>query len=202
MEVKNIKKELKDMLDKSRYEHTIGVSDTAACLAMAYGIDVNKAYLAGLLHDCAKCIDDKKKIKECKENNINLSEYEIKNPSLIHSKLGVVYAKNKFNISDEEILSAICFHTTGKPNMTLLEQIIFVSDYIEPLRDKAPDLDLIRALAFADIDVCTYKILKDTLEYLENKENVIDEQTKITYDFYKKKLLDGGYDEEYIKNCL
>ena len=182
---KKLRKKVKDVMTKSRYEHTLGVEFTAASLAMRYGIDIDKAEIAGLLHDCAKCIDDEDKLDDCKKYKIELTDVEKKNPFLIHSKLGAVYANKLYGIDDEEIISAIRFHTTGKPDMTMLEKIIFIADYIEPGRDKAPNLQEIRKMSFVDIDEAMYMILKDTLDYLEKGEGEKDELTKETFLFYK-----------------
>ena len=182
---KKLRKKVKDVMTKSRYEHTLGVEFTAASLAMRYEIDIDKAEIAGLLHDCAKCIDDEDKLDDCKKYKIELTDVEKRNPFLIHSKLGAVYANKLYGIDDEEIISAIRFHTTGKPDMTMLEKIIFIADYIEPGRDKAPNLQEIRKMSFVDIDEAMYMILKDTLDYLEKGEGEKDELTKETYLFYK-----------------
>ena len=183
---KKLRKKVKDVMTKARYEHTLGVEFTAASLAMRYGVDIDKAEIAGLLHDCAKCIDDEEARDDCKKYNIKLTEVEKRNPFLIHSKLGAVYANKLYGIDDEEVISAIRFHTTGKPDMTLLEKIIFIADYIEPGRDKAPNLKEIRQMAFIDIDEAMYMILKDTLDYLDKGEGEKDELTKDTFLFYKE----------------
>lgn len=185
MDVKKIKKELKDVLDKSRYEHTIGVAYTATSLAMKYNVDIDKAFLAGLLHDCAKCVPDDDKVKECKKYDIDITDIEMENKSLLHSKLGMVYADVLYDVDDTDILNSILYHTTGRPNMSMLEKIIFVADYIEPGRDKAKNLPVVRPLAFEDIDKCVYVILRDTLEYLKTKPNAIDNTTKKAFEFYK-----------------
>lgn len=182
---KKLRKKVKDVMTKSRYEHTLGVEFTAASLAMRYEIDIDKAEIAGLLHDCAKCIDDEDKLDECKKYKIELTDVEKRNPFLIHSKLGAVYANKLYGIDDEEIISAIRFHTTGKPDMTMLEKIIFIADYIEPGRDKAPNLQEIRKMSFMDIDEAMYMVLKDTLAYLESGEGEKDEMTKETFLYYK-----------------
>ena len=182
---KKLRKKVKDVMTKARYEHTLGVEFTASCLAMRYEVDIDKAELAGLLHDCAKCIDDEEARDDCKKYNIMLTEVEKRNPFLVHSKLGAVYAEKIYGIEDEEIISAIRFHTTGKPDMTLLEKIIYIADYIEPGRDKAPNLQAIRKMAFIDIDEAMYMILKDTLDYLDKGEGEKDELTKDTFLFYK-----------------
>lgn len=182
---KKLRKKIKDVMTKSRYEHTLGVEFTAASLAMRYEVDIEKAELAGLLHDCAKCIDYEDTLDECKKYNIELTDVEKRNPFLIHSKLGAVHAKKLYGVDDEDIISAIRFHTTGKPDMTMLEKIIFIADYIEPGRDKAPNLKEIRKMSFIDIDEAMYMILKDTLDYLDKGEGEKDELTRDTYLFYK-----------------
>ena len=182
---KKLRKKVKDVMTKSRYEHTLGVEFTAASLAMRYEVDIEKAELAGLLHDCAKCIDSEDTLDECKKYNIELTDVEKRNPFLIHSKLGAVHAKKLYGVDDEDIISAIRFHTTGKPDMTMLEKIIFIADYIEPGRDKAPNLKEIRKMSFIDIDEAMFMILKDTLDYLDKGEGEKDELTRDTYLFYK-----------------
>ena len=182
---KKLRKKIKDVMTKSRYEHTLGVEFTAASLAMRYEVDIEKAELAGLLHDCAKCIDSEDTLDECMKYNIELTDVEKRNPFLIHSKLGAVHAKKLYGVDDEDIISAIRFHTTGKPDMTMLEKIIFIADYIEPGRDKAPNLKEIRKMSFIDIDEAMYMILKDTLDYLDKGEGEKDELTRDTYLFYK-----------------
>lgn len=185
MDIKDIKKELKKILDKDRYEHTIGVAYTATSLAMRYGYNVNKALIAGLLHDCAKCVPDDLKISECQKYNIELSEVELKNKALIHPKLGMVYANVFYGVDDEDILNSIFYHTTGRENMSTLEKIIYIADFIEPGRCEAQNLDIIRKTAFADLDECMYLISRDTLDYLKSKNKPIDGMTERVYNFYK-----------------
>ena len=183
-----IKKQLQEVLDEPRYEHTLGVAYTAMCLAMRYGADMRRAELAGLLHDCAKCISNSKKIKECERYHLEITSVERKNPSLLHAKLGAVYARELYGVREEDVLSAVLWHTTGKPDMTLLEQIIFVADYMEPGRDRAPHLDEIRGLAFRDLDLATAMILEDTVNYVQEKENAMDEMTVRAWAYYAHKI--------------
>lgn len=188
--MKNINKYLKKHLTKNRYTHTLGVAYTAVSMAMRYNPDtsnsdfIKKAELAGLLHDCAKCMDNDKKIKLCDKHKISYSSMEAAHPYLLHGKVGAFIAKSKFGIKDEDILQAITWHTTGRPNMSLLEKIIFIADYIEPSRRPIPELDEIRQLAFLDIDKTMEKILSNTLNYLEAKGNPIDTMTQTTYESY------------------
>lgn len=190
-----IRKRLKKKLDEDRYEHTIGVAYTAVCLAMRYGEDLYKAEMAGLLHDCAKCYPDSVKIEKCIKYNIRITETERENPSLLHAKLGAYLAMNKYNIKDMEIINAILNHTTGKPAMTMLEKIIFVADYIEPRRDKAPNLKDVRQTAFSDIDRVVWIIMEETLSYLKQKGGVIDDMTEKACRYYRE-LVKGSESDE------
>ena len=174
-------------LSKERYEHTLGVAYTAACLAGLYGVDSRKALRAGLLHDCAKCFDSESILYLCQKNGIAISEVERRNPTaLLHAKVGAIYAADEYGEKDEEVLAAIEYHTTGRADMSMLEKIIFVADYIEPGRDKAPNLYEIRKLAFCDIDKALIKILQDTLEYLSCNNKEIDPATKRTLEYYSR----------------
>ena len=182
-----IKKQLEKALDHKRYEHTLGVAYTSAALAMRYEEDILKAQVAGLLHDCAKCLDNDKKIQICKKHNIEISEAEQNNPFLLHAKVGGFLAKSKYKIDDEEIIDAILYHTTGRPGMSLLEKIVYIADYIEPGRNHAPNLDEIRRLCFEDLDEALLKILEDILIHLKESKKEIDSMTQMTYEFYKRK---------------
>ena len=180
-----IHKQLKTKLDKGRYKHTTGVMYTAGCLAMAHESSVERAMLAGLLHDCAKCIPNEEKIQLCEKNNISISRVEYESPYLLHAKLGAYLAEKQYGVTDPQILEAIRVHTTGKPDMTILDKIIYIADYIEPGRDNAPNLEKVRRLAFQDLNACMAQILSDTLKYLSQKGGAIDPATGKTYDFYR-----------------
>ena len=183
-ETRIIKKKVKKVLDKDRYQHTLGVAYTAASLAMRYGMDVDRAFLAGILHDCAKNIPNDEKFALCKKYKIKLSDVEIAAPSLIHSKLGAVLGEKLYGVKDAEVLSAVKYHTTGRPGMTMLEMIVFTADYIEPGRKLAPNLQEIRQMAFIDLQTAVTKILGDTLDYLATKKQPVDPMTEKTYNYY------------------
>jgi predicted HD superfamily hydrolase involved in NAD metabolism len=158
---------------------------TASALAMCHGADVERAEIAGLLHDSAKCIPNDKKLKLCKRHNIEITETERKSPFLLHAKLGAFIAETKYHVHDTEILNAIRFHTTGRANMTLLEKIIYIADYIEPMRNKAENLAEVRALAFQDLDRAVYVVMRDTIRYIEQEKSCLDNQTVLAYNYYK-----------------
>lgn len=179
-------KTLEQELSYKRFIHTLSVAGTASSLAMCYGADLEKAETAGLLHDCAKCMDVRKMQKVCEKAGLTVSSFEADSGSLLHSKAGSVLAAEKYGITDPDLINAIRYHTTGRPGMSLLEKIIFVADYIEPGRFTAKNLPLIRRLAFSDIDEALMKILYDTLVYLNSTGLVVDPMTQKTYDYYKQ----------------
>lgn len=188
--IADIRHKIRKKQNKKRYEHTLGVAYTAACLAFIYDEDPLRAELAGVLHDCAKCYSGEELISLCGKAGINLSQEEIDSPQVIHAKYGSFIAKKEYGITDQGILDAICFHTTGRPDMTVLEKIIFTADYIEPLRSGLPDLDELRKLAFSDLDECVFRILSQSVDYLSEKGAGIVPDTLKAYEWYKKEIKD------------
>ena len=182
----DIEKKLVKKLKPSRYTHTIGVAYTAASLAMAHGFPMDVAFIAGLLHDCAKYMSPNELHDFCLKKNIPISQAEEKSPQLLHAKAGAYLAENEYGIKDPEILHAITVHTTGMPGMSLLDEILFTADYIEPNRDKAKRLTEIRQCAFKDFHLAILMILSDTIDYLKQTGKDIDETTYKTYEYYKE----------------
>ncbi len=183
--------ELQQQLKPGRYRHTLGVAFTAASLAMSYGVKEQCPFLyAGLLHDCAKGMNKEALYEYCEKNQILLTEIEYENESLVHAKAGAYLAKKKYGVKDEEILSAIRFHTTGRPKMSFLEKCIFASDYIEPYREHPanPSLTEIRKIIYNNIDLAVYYILDNTVRYLSTTNERIDPMTEETFEYYKKLL--------------
>lgn len=183
-DVMRLDEEMKKELKPSRYVHTLGVAHQAYSMAIRWNYPAITAMVAGMLHDCAKCISDEKRINICEKNNIPITEIEYKYPHLLHGKVGAYYAKDKYRILDPQIAHAIAVHTTGCPGMNLLDKIIFVADYIEPGRDKQPRLDMIRAMSYTDLDKCVYMILEDTVNYLNESPDMVDPTTIDTFEYY------------------
>jgi nicotinate-nucleotide adenylyltransferase len=167
--VPDFEEKLKTMLKTERFLHSLGVRDTAVHLAKLYGADEKKAEIAGLLHDNAKNMDNI--YERCRDLEVDLDEFELKNPGLVHAKLGAETAKCEFGISDSEIINAIRWHTVGRPDMSLLEKIVFVADLIEPKRE-FPDVAKIREIAENSIDMAFLECVKATVEV--NKKRGID----------------------------
>ncbi|MCX7715634.1 MAG: bis(5'-nucleosyl)-tetraphosphatase (symmetrical) YqeK [Clostridia bacterium] len=159
-----MKEKLKTLLNEKRYLHSIGVCETAVRLAEIYGADKEKAYVAGLLHDCAKNLSYEDAVQKCALLGVELDEVERSCPSLIHAPLGAKIAQTEFGVTDSEITSAIRCHTVGKAHMSLLDKIVYIADMIEPSRDFA-DVDMLRYLAETNLD----KALLWTLDFTVTK---------------------------------
>ena len=183
--IAKLRDKVKQRQTAKRFEHTLGVAYTAACMAFTLDVPPLKAELAGLLHDCAKCYTDKELISMCQHDKVELTSEELASPAVIHAKYGSFMAEHEFGIADSDILNAIRFHTTGCPDMSTLEKLIFTADYIEPLRDKASNLNEARRLAFTDLDECVYNILDATVTYLKSQGSVIVPDTMLAYEWYR-----------------
>ena len=165
-----MKEQLKTLLTPERYAHSIGVMETAVELAKIFGADAEKARIAGLLHDNAKNLDNI--YERCRDLEVCLDEFEMKCPPLVHAKLGAETAKIEFYITDREILDAIRWHTIGKPNMSLLEKIVFVADLTEPGRN-FPDAASLRELSRKNLDKALVECVKSTIEVNKKRGNPI-----------------------------
>ena len=169
--IKEIQNKLLNDIGKKRFEHSLRVAETAKKLAEIYGVDVKKAYLAGLIHDCAKYNEE----VYIKKYNIDFYIYpvsSIKDP-VLHSFLGAEVAKKVYNIYDRDVLKAIEYHTTGRPDMSDLEKIIFIADAIEPARD-FEGIDKIRKLAFENLNKAMLNLLDSNIIFLIGKKALIN----------------------------
>ena len=178
-------------LKPKRFLHTIGVAVTAANMAAVLGSSPHDAYVAGLLHDCAKYFTSEESVWLCEQEGIGLSDVERENPVLVHGKMGAFLARTRYHIDNGEILSAICHHTVGRPNMGLLEKIVYVADFMEPGRvmDCQPhSLTDIRKMSFHDIDRALLMVLECTVTHLRNMKAPMDPLTLETYHFYCKQV--------------
>ncbi len=170
--IKEITESLRECLDEERFLHTLGVAKKAQELAEKVDVDCERAFLAGLLHDCAKCFSKEDLLRLMNENRaeLEIDECEFLNPKTYHAPVGAIVAREKYAIQDEEILSAIRWHTLGRVNMTVFEKIVYLADKIEentrPLECREP------------------------IERLFNQENGLDKAILETYRLTIKSLVD------------
>ncbi len=191
-DIDGIQDHLKTVLKPKRYEHSLGVMYTACSLAAAWGYPIENARIAGLLHDCAKYMAPEELLAYAGLHDIDVSDAERQNPQLLHGKVGASLAQSLYGVTDPQIIHAISVHTTGCPDMSLLDEIIFTADYIEPNRNRAPRLREIREVAFADLSLAVTLILEDTISYLKGAQSKMDQTTELTYKSYKAKTVQRG----------
>ncbi|MFC7393280.1 bis(5'-nucleosyl)-tetraphosphatase (symmetrical) YqeK [Scopulibacillus cellulosilyticus] len=187
MKIEEADHEVKQILPRKRYEHTLGVVQSAKYLAGIYNGDVKKAELAAMLHDIAKYFskDDMISIIK-KEPDIpdDLLNYHL---SLWHAPVGAAYVRETYGVHNSEILNAIYYHTTGRSGMTLLEKIVFLADYIEPGRD-FPAVAEVRKLAETDLDTAVAKALENTIIFLISRHQQIYPDTISAYNDLIKRV--------------
>lgn len=184
MDYTEILKWLKENLNEERYFHTLGTAECAKGLAEKYNLDCEKAYLAGLLHDCAKCFSNEK-LLDIIHKNLDVEKCEMLNYKTLHAPVSAYIAQKEFNVTDREILSAIRWHTLGKLEMSDFEKIIFLADKIEPnTRDKEYS-DKIRLLLDEEngLNKALLKCYKETIKSLVKRDLKI---CIITIEIYNK----------------
>ncbi|QUH26758.1 bis(5'-nucleosyl)-tetraphosphatase (symmetrical) YqeK [Serpentinicella alkaliphila] len=174
--IKQIKMDLENVVSTKRYIHTMGVVESSKELAIRYDEDVEKATIAALMHDYAKDFKKERLMEFINQANIELDEVFIKAKELLHGKVAALIAKRKYNIEDEDILNAIEFHTTGRENMSKLEKIIYLADFIEPGRDYKV-VEGLRVLAKEDLDRAVLKTLDNTIKYVIDIEKPLHPNT-------------------------
>ena len=171
---------MKDNLKPARYTHSLGVEKMSAELAMAHGADVEKAAFAGRYHDIAKCFDDETMNSYVRK--FGLDDMYIDNNPLAHSKVAAGILHEEFGVNDEEVLDAVRYHTTGREDMTLLDEIVYVADAIEENRNY-PGLKELQEQAMTDLDGACLFIMDYMLGRLELKGRIPDHDTTAAREF-------------------
>ena len=183
-------KRLKAALDEDRYRHTLGVSETAVRMAETFGEDTEKAELAGLLHDCAKCMPLSEMQEAAKEAKPD--EQMMQSRALLHAAAGMCVARKVYEVDDPEVLGAIRWHTTGKAGMTRLEKIVYLADMIEPNRTPYPGLDVLRRICFRDLDQAMHLALRMSTDHVLKQGKLLYRDTLAALRDYEPDALKDG----------
>ena len=186
---KDIIEKLKQNMNSKRFLHSVEVAKEAINLAKKYNSNTEDAFLAGILHDCAKCFSAEKKLDLCKKYSIELDDAILNQIDLSHSFLGYFIARDDYNIKDENILSAIKYHTTGNKNMSVLQKIIYIADYIEPTRPPFDTQAKARELAYKDLDLAMKFILQSVIDFNLSRNRIIHKLSIIALDFYERECI-------------
>lgn len=183
--MESIDKFIREKLKESRLIHTYGVRDTAVHLAKLYGADPDKAALAALYHDSYRWLKGEEMNRCIKE--LGIDDRYLNNPSLAHSKIAAIMIQKEFGEKDPDIINAVCYHTTGRENMSLLEKIIYLADAIEPSRDY-PGVDNLRALAEEDLDKACLASMKNTESFVKESGSPVDSDTLNAIKYIEKTI--------------
>lgn len=170
---------IKNRFSKSRWEHILGVRETALDLAAINGADQEKTALAALLHDYGKTLTGKELIAKAKELGLMLCEDDYLCPDLLHGPVGALLVKEDLNISDEEILQSIASHTLGSEAMSMLDKIIFLADMIEPTRDY-PGVEELRRQVYYDLDKGLLNGFNQTINHVIALNGIIHTRTIVS----------------------
>ncbi|RYL91555.1 HD domain-containing protein [Sporolactobacillus sp. THM7-4] len=180
MKIEEAQQAIKEVLPEKRYLHSLGVADTAEKLAEKYGADSEKARLAGMLHDIAKYFSKDELEAIIRRRTDIPDDYLDYSDKLWHAPAGAAYVQERFGLNDREVLSAMTYHTTGRKNMTKLEKIIFLADYIEPGRD-FPGVNEVRKTAGESLDEAVFQELQRTIIHLLEKRQSVYPETVEAY---------------------
>ena len=191
LDLNSITEYLGKTISSKRYTHSINVSKTAKKLAEFYEYDAVKAEIAGLVHDCARDLEKPLQLKCLKEEGIEADELTLNIEELLHGPAAVHICRKVFAIEDEEILSAVRYHTTGKENMSLLEKIIYLSDFIEPSRS-FPGVEELRGLAFKNLDKALLLAFNSSILYILSKNEYVHINTILARNHVLKEVGENG----------
>ena len=172
-------------LSVKRFSHTLAVADTARRLALLHGLDPIKAEIAGLLHDCAKCLPLEEMQRIARENHLTEDASILESGALLHSVVGAYLARTKYGCTDDEVIQAILSHTTGRAGMTQLDMAVWLADTIEPTRAPYPLLDKTRMLASLSLEKAMITSLEGTLQHVRKKGYAVHPATAQTLDWLK-----------------
>ena len=167
---------LSNELRPARFRHCRDVSQIAVKLAERWDADIEKARLAGILHDCARNLKGEELLKTAQQYGMIPSRVESLQPALIHAPLGAIMAQRRFGVMDSQVLQAIRRHTTGAAQMTLLDKIIYLADYIEPGRS-VPGVRKIRDLAFENLDIAVLSAYDHSILFIIENGGILHPNT-------------------------
>lgn len=182
LDIESIKKYLESNISGKRFVHSVGVAESAVKLAKVYNCDVGKAYLSGLVHDCARELDKVQLLACLEEEGIKADDLTLSIKELLHGPAAVHICRAVFGIEDAEVLDAVRYHTTGRVNMTLLEKIIYLSDFIEPSRC-FEGVEELRELAATNLDKALLLAFNSSITYLISKNGIIHIDTVLSRNF-------------------
>lgn len=185
IELRRYEQIIKPLMGSKRFKHSSNVAEMCLTLAKKFGADEDKAYTAGILHDCQKEADKTTMLFEAENSGFYIDPAERECQKLWHGIAGAYYVKNNLNITDTEILNAIRFHTVGKADMTVVEKIVFLADMVSAERDYA-NVEKYRAAVLDDLDNGMFQTLRWSIMKTVGAGNNVPITTLEAYNFYSR----------------
>lgn len=178
---------LAEHVPPSRIDHILRVEQMAAQLAIHYNLDAQKAAQAGLLHDLAKYFKPVKLLAMAQAEKLEIDSVMEKHPHLLHADVSAIVARDRFEVRDEEVLSAIANHTLGRPEMSSLSCIVFLADTLEPGRGNTPQLEDLRQLSHQNLHQAVWRTCDYSLKFLIETHCLIHPRTIATRNWFLQK---------------
>jgi predicted HD superfamily hydrolase involved in NAD metabolism len=198
MDIDSIKAKLRSLLKEKRYQHSLSTADLAKDLARHWGLDQQQAYLAGLLHDHARCYSDRQLQAFALQLDLDIDRWTFGHPSMLHGPVAAALLPD-WGVDDAAVAEAIHFHTIPSAQMADLAKIIFIADKIEPNRQPWPAQERIKELAYRNLDEAVLLTLVESWQYLMEIGEPIDPKTQDIIQQYRNKI-DKASDNNYMKN--
>lgn len=204
LDEEGVKALLRSLLKQSRYEHSLNVAQQARHLAVKYGAEPEKAYFAGLVHDICKGMSPEEQLKLIESGGIILDEDALKSPAVWHSAAGAVFIQKELGVTDEDIINAVRFHTTGRAGMSILEKVVYAADLTSADRSY-PDAEYVRSLAERNLDQCMAFSCRWILEDVTKRGLPAGKDTEALVDEYKNikiTLTKKDFEKGELKNGI
>ena len=192
IDIESIKDRLSHTLSPHRYLHSLATAAEAQRLARHWGVNEAKAYLAGLLHDSAKNYSPEEMLSLASLHNIATDEWELAHPDILHGPVAAAMLQETWGIEDMEVAEAIRLHTIPQGEMSDLAKIIFLADKIEPNRKPWPGIDVLRSLAYQNLDQAIEAMLRSNIGFLAKRSDQIHPSTQEIWQIYRNKIKDLG----------
>ncbi|HEY9640944.1 MAG TPA: bis(5'-nucleosyl)-tetraphosphatase (symmetrical) YqeK [Coleofasciculaceae cyanobacterium] len=180
---------LSEHVPQGRLEHILRVEQLSIALAQFHNLEVTKAAQAGLMHDLAKYFKSHKLLQMARQAGVALDPVDEMNPHLLHAEVSAIVARDEFEVTDSEILTAIANHTLGQPGMSPLSCVVFLADTLEPGRGDSPELETLRQLCYQDLDAAVWRTCDYTLKYLLERRWVIHPRALLTRNWFMQQAL-------------
>ncbi len=188
LDLDRLNSQVRMLLSPKRYIHSLAVAELAQRWAGLYGLDRERAYIAGLLHDVARDLPEQGLLSAAGQYQIPVDQVILENPLILHAQVGAAFIRTEWQILDAQILEAVARHTIPEPDMSDLAKVIYLADICEPNRRWWPGREILFNLAVQDLDEAMAFGISETMLYLEEKGQVPHPHTLQVLEYFRNKI--------------